>query len=384
VYLTSGYDGAPFGLLVRTLAQAGPFDLGFVNVRSQINVNPETAAVSVTTDPGPRAEALPTMLKGIPVDLKHLRVTVDRPDFEFNPTNCSAMKVTGTLQGAEGASASVSSPFELAGCNTLPFAPQLTAATSGHASKADGTSLIVKVSSKGLGQANIAKVDLQLPKQLPSRLATIQKACLASVFEANPAACDEGSLIGTATIHTPVLKNPLTGPAYLVSHGNAAFPDVEFVLQGEGIKLVLDGKTQIKHGITYSKFESAPDAPFTTFETVLPAGPHSALTANVTEQKHYDLCGENLHMPTTITAQNGAVIEQSTKIAVQGCTAVKASKTRKLTNAQKLANALKDCRLRYKRDARRRQQCEKRARHSYLGRAATRKRTTRIPGEPQR
>ena len=44
VYLTSGYDGAPFGLLVQTEAKAGPFDLGNVNVRSRINVDPQHRA----------------------------------------------------------------------------------------------------------------------------------------------------------------------------------------------------------------------------------------------------------------------------------------------------------------------------------------------------
>src|SRR5262249_11916005 len=113
--------------------------------------------------------------------------------------------------------------------------------------------------------------------------------------------------------------NPLSGPAYLVSHGGAAFPDVEFVLQGEGIVLILDGKTDIKNQITFSKFESVPDAPFTSFETVLPAGPHSALTANVPEKAKFSLCGTTLKMPTTITGQNGAVINQTTNIAVTGC-----------------------------------------------------------------
>ena len=126
-------------------------------------------------------------------------------------------------------------------------------------------------------------------------------------------------MIGQATIHTPVLSSPLTGPAYLVSHGGAAFPDVEFVLQGEGITLVLDGKTQIKNQITYSKFESAPDAPFTVFETVLPAGPHSALTTNLPEKAKFNLCSTSLSMPTEIVAQNGAVLKQTTKIALQGC-----------------------------------------------------------------
>jgi hypothetical protein len=371
VYLTSGYDGAPFGILVATEAKAGPFDLGMVYVRSRIDVNPETAAVTIATDPGPHGDVLPTRLRGIPVQLKQLNVTVDRSRFELNPTSCDPMSVAGTLDGDEGATVGVSSPFKAEGCGSLSFAPSLSASTSGLASKANGASFVVRVISQGLGVANIKKVDLQLPKQMPSRLSTIQKACVAAVFEVNPAACDEGSVIGFATIHTPVFTNPLSGPAYLVSHGGAAFPDVEFVLQGEGVKILLDGKTQIKSGITYSKFESAPDAPFTTFETVLPAGPHSALTANVAEKKHYDLCGEKLSMPTTIVAQDGAAIEQTTKIAVQGCKAVKAAKAKKLTRAQKLTNALKACRKQHKHSRKRRLACETQAHKRYAVKKGT-------------
>jgi hypothetical protein len=209
------------------------------------------------------------------------------------------------------------------------------------------------------GQANIAKTFLQLPIALPSRLSTIQQACLAATFEANPAGCDEGSNIGYAIAHTPVLKKPLTGPAYLVSHGNAAFPDVEFVLQGEGITLLLDGKTDIKNGITYSRFETVPDAPVNTFETVLPAGPHSALTANVPESEHFNLCNQSLLMPTEITGQNGAVIRQNTRIGLTGCVlAFKAKKT-------KLQLALEHCRKRYKHNKRKRLGCERAARKKY-------------------
>jgi hypothetical protein len=365
VYLTQGYDGAPFGLLVQTPAQAGPFNLGMVNVRSQITVNPNTAAVTVLTDPGARGEAIPTMLKGVPVQLKRLQVTIDRPEFQFNPTDCNPLPIQGTLSGAEGASAQVSTPFQVGGCASLPFKPKLTANTRGQASKANGANLDVKIESKGLGQANIAKVRLQLPKALPARLSTLQKACTEGAFNANPASCPEGSVIGHATVRTPVLKSPVTGPAYLVSHGNAAFPDVEFVLQGEGITLVLDGKTQIKKQITYSKFESAPDAPFTVFETTLPAGPHSVLTANLPEKDKFNLCATSLSMPTEIVAQNGALIRQNTKITKQGCRAVKASKSKHLTRKQKLARALKACRRQDKRSRARLNRCEHTARRRF-------------------
>ena len=186
VYLTTGYDGAPFGLLVRTQAAAGPFNLGYVDVRSRINVNQETAAVTVTTDPGPHGDGLPTILKGIPVQLKDLQVSVDRPDFEFNPTSCDPMSINGILTAAEGATAGVSSRFQVGGCASLPFHPALTAVAGGQGSKANGTSLDVKITSAGVGQANIAKVDLQLPLALSSRLATLQPGVYRSGVQREP------------------------------------------------------------------------------------------------------------------------------------------------------------------------------------------------------
>ncbi len=310
-------------------------------------------------------DALPTRLKGIPVQLKRLLVSVDREHFEFNPTNCDPKSITGSLSGSEGASASVSSDFQVGGCASLPFSPKLTAVAGGHGSKADGTSLNVTVTSAGVGQANIAKVDLQFPKALSSRLTTLQKACTEAVFNTNPASCDPDSVIGHATVHTPILKSPLTGPAYLVSHGGAAFPDVEFVLQGEGVEILLDGKTDIKEGITYSKFESAPDAPFTTFETELPSGPDSIFTANVPEKEDYSLCKASLEMPTRIVAQDGAVIEPSTKIVAQGCGEVKSSKVKKLSLAQRLKQALAQCRKRYRHSKSKRAKCERQAHAHY-------------------
>jgi hypothetical protein len=124
---------------------------------------------------------------------------------------------------------------------------------------------------------------LQLPLELPLETLDDPESLLGCDLRRQPRQLPEGSNIGMAIAHTPVLKSPLVGPAYLVSHGNAAFPDVEFVLQGEGVTIVLDGKTDIKNGITYSRFETLPDAPVSTFEAALPAGPHSALTIFVRE-----------------------------------------------------------------------------------------------------
>ncbi len=325
VYLTGSYRGAPFGLSIVVPAKAGPFNLGDEVVRAAISVDSHTAAIDVTSDP------LPQHKDGVPFRVKTVNVTIDRPNFMFNPTNCSQQAVTAKIagvlpDGATGTTVPVATPFAVTGCKNLPFKPSFKASTQAKTSKASGASLTVKVGS-GPGQANIGKTRIVFPKQLPARLTTLQKACPDTVFNANPSACPAASAIGTAVAHTRVLASPLTGPVYLVSHGGVAFPDAVIVLQGEGITLYLDGNTNIKKGITSSTFNSVPDAPITSFEVNLPEGPHSAFATNIPAKAKGSMCKQSLKMPTTLTGQNGAVLTQTTKIAVTGCMKKKAKKT---------------------------------------------------------
>jgi hypothetical protein len=322
VYLTGPYGGGPFGLSIVVPAVAGPFNLGNVVVRASIAINPHTAAITAVSGP------LPQIIDGVPTRLQTVNVTLNRPGFMFNPTNCDAQAVTATIVSAQGASTNVSTPFAAAACDRLPFHPDFSASTAGRTSKALGASLNVKIASAGIGQANIAKVDVEIPKALPTQLKTLNKACTEAQFDSNPAGCPPASNVAQVTVHTPLLNSPLMGPAYLVSHGGAAFPDVEMVLQGEGVELVIDGHTQIKQGITYSHFETVPDAPFTSFEFNSPQGELALFAANG------DLCDQKLVMPTTMTGQNGAVLKQNTPVEVEGCSnslSVISSKVKKKT-----------------------------------------------------
>ena len=326
IYLTGGYKGAPYGLSIVVPLHVGPFTLQTQIVRAKIEVNPITTQLTVTTD------LLPTIIDGIPADLRAIDAVIDKPGFMFNPTGCEPSSFSGTATSEQGATAPISSHFQMGSCRSLTFKPNFKVSTSGETSRKDGASLDARIlyptgalgDNQASSQSNVKMVKVDLPKQLPSRLTTLQKACPSATFEANPASCPEDSRVGNATAITPVLPVQLTGPAYFVSYGGAKFPELVVVLQGYGVTVYLHGETFIsKAGITSSTFRNVPDVPITSFELKLPEGPYSALAANG------NLCTTKLKMPTAFTGQNGAVLKRSMPIGVTGCAKHKAKKTKK-------------------------------------------------------
>ena len=313
---------SPFSIAAITSAKVGPFDLGTVVVHLPLFIDPETAAVSI---PAGAADQIPHIIKGIVIHVREIRVSIDRKDFSLNPTNCNQQTFAATVIGGGADPAdlldndpvTVNSPFRVTACQALQFKPTFSVSTSSKTSRADGASLTAKLTYPAVpagAQANISKVKVDLPRQLPSRLTTLQKACPSATFDANPAMCPAASVIGHAKAATPILPVPIEGPVYFVSHGGEAFPSLTMVLQGYGVRIDVTAATFInKAGITSSTFNAIPDQPVTSFEITLPAGPYSALAANG------DLCAASLVMPTEFVGQNGAEIRQETPIAVAGC-----------------------------------------------------------------
>lgn len=352
VYLTGPYEGAPFGLSIVTDAATGPLNLGQIVIRARIDINPQTAAMTIVSDP------LPQIALGVPLRIEGVTLDIDRPNFTFDPTNCNPLQITATIAGAQGASTNTSNPYSVGDCKSLIFKPSLKASTNAHTTYANGASLDMKLAfpkAQQGTQANLAQIKLTLPKQLASRLTTLQGACADAIFQTNPAACPTSSIVGIARAQTPTLSGELAGPVYLLAYGRHAFPSPLVVLQGDGVRLDLTGSTVIAGGGASSiAFEAIPDMPIGSFELYLPQGQHSVLGATtslcalsktatvkrkITEHVHGHTVHRtvrerkrvpaNLRMPSELVAQNGAIFHQNTKIEVSGCTKSKAATARR-------------------------------------------------------
>ncbi|MFL5872178.1 MAG: hypothetical protein ACJ75T_01710 [Solirubrobacterales bacterium] len=304
-YLAGPYKGAPYSLVVKVPAQAGPFDLGTVAVRNALNIDPTTAQVTAASDP------LPQILQGIPIAYRDVRVEVNRPNFTVNPTSCRQMAVTSVLTSATGQTATPSAPFSASGCGELGFKPSLKLAFKGKM-KRTGNPAVTAVLKAPPGQANIAKTTVVLPQSQFIDNSHINNPCTRVQFNAN--ACPAGSILGQATAYTPLLDQPLSGPVYFRSNGGERdLPDLVADLNGQ-IHVTLVGfidsvKTGPETSRVRTRFANVPDAPVSKFVLKLKGGKKGLI------ENSRDLCSFTPKATVQMTGQNGKPNNFAAKIA---------------------------------------------------------------------
>jgi hypothetical protein len=303
VYLAGPYRGAPLSMVFVTPALAGPFDLGIVVVRAALQVNPESTQITAVSDP------LPTILDGIPLDLRSVLVSLDRPDFILNPTSCRSTRVESTIAGAQGATASPSAPFQAAGCGELGFKPKLALQFSGAPTHRGGHPKLKAVVTTGKGDANIAGTVVTLPKTELLENAHIQTVCTRPQYAANQ--CPAKSIYGYARAWTPLLDKPLQGPVYLRSNGGERrLPDLVASLGGQ-IHVDLAGYIDSVDARIRTRFTTVPDAPVDKFELTMSGGKKGLLVNNT------ELCKTTPVANVKFSGQNGKthVVNSAVKVA---------------------------------------------------------------------
>jgi hypothetical protein len=293
-YLAGPYKGAPLSLALVTPALAGPLDLGNVVVRAALKVNPETAQVEAVSDP------IPTILSGIPLNLREVRVRLDRGQFTVNPTSCDPTAVEGTVGGSAGAVAAVSDRFQVGSCASLGLSPKLTLDLKG-ATRRGGFPKLRAVLTAKPGQANLRRVSVALPHSEFLAQSHIKTVCTRVQFSAG--ACPAGSVYGFARAFSPLLDQPLEGPVYLRSSSHK-LPDLVAALHGQ-IEIDLAGRIDSVKGGLRDTFEAIPDAPITRFELSMKGGRKGLL------ENSRNICAAGSGRATVeIDGQNGRTADQ--------------------------------------------------------------------------
>jgi hypothetical protein len=292
-YLAGPYKGAPLSLAIINPAVAGPFDLGVVVVRTALYVDPETAQGRAVSDP------LPSILQGIPLDIRSIAVKLDRSGgFTLNPTSCDPSTITGAATALTGQSAALTSPFQVGGCNALKFKPNLKISLKGGTKRHRFPALKAVLTYPKGNYANIASAQVTLPHSAFLEQGHIGTVCTRVQFAAN--VCPKASIYGKAKAITPLLDKPLEGPVYLRSSSHE-LPDLVAALDGQ-IDVDLVGRIDTgKGGGIRNTFEAVPDAPVSKFVLEMKGGKKGLLVNSE------DICRKPQRATVALAAQNGKV-----------------------------------------------------------------------------
>ncbi len=312
-YLAGPYEGAPFSLAIITPAAAGPFDLGTVVTRVALHVDESTAQIHAMSDP------LPTMLAGVPLDIREVSLDLDRPRFILNPTSCGEAQIAASVTGLGGGVAWSANRFAVAGCGGLAFRPRFRLWLSGAHGRGGRPSLRAIVTRPRGRSSNLRSISVTLPAGVEVAASRIGGPCTRAQFEAGASAgedCPAGSILGSARVWTSLLEAPERGTIYLRSAGpGRSLPDLVLALRGP-VPLQLVGRVDSVgrgHGAPRrlrARFLSLPDVPFSWFELRLRGGRRGLLEIGK------DLCAARERAAVVLAGQNGRTYAGEPRIAV--------------------------------------------------------------------
>jgi hypothetical protein len=306
VYLAGPYLSSPFSVVTEVPAQAGPFDLGTLVVRSGLGLESDSNRAVVKADP------LPRFFEGVALTYRRFHVVVDRPHFMLNPTDCSKLQVNSSVTSTQGVVAHPSSMFRVGGCGRLGFAPRLSLFLKGGTKRAEYPALTAVIRTRR-GDANIAMTSVALPHSEFLAQEHIATICTRKKFVVD--SCPKGSIYGTAKAWTPLLSKPLQGPVYLRS-SNHPLPDLVVALGGE-LDVNLVGRIDSTNGGIRTTFDQVPDAPVTKFILKMRGGTKSLLVNST------DLCAHTHRATVRMRAQNRRALKSRPLLESGGCQGAK-------------------------------------------------------------
>jgi hypothetical protein len=296
-YLAGPYKGAPVSVAVVIPAVLGPLDLGNVVLRNALRVDPDTAQITLESDP------LPTILHGILLNIREIRIGIDRPGLTHNPTSCEQLSISADVRGELAATAALTRPFRVAGCGSLPFGPKVRLALTGATGRNGHPAMTARL-TQSAGQANTASLSLTLPRSELLAQSHIRGVCTRAQFTAR--ACPARSVYGHAEAETPLTDQPLRGPVYLRASDHK-LPDLVLALRGpasQPVEIDLVARIDSVDGRIRNTFAALPDAPITRLVLKMRGG-RRGLLAN-----SRDLCARRFRAGARLIGHNDRRVDR--------------------------------------------------------------------------
>jgi hypothetical protein len=303
IYLAGPYKGAPISGVAVTPAVAGPFDLGTVVVRAPTYVNPITAQISLKSDD------FPHILKGIPLELRDARLSLDRSEFTLNPSSCDPMAISGEAVSLLGQSTPLYERFQVAGCRGLDFGPKLFLRLKGGTKRGAHPKLRAVLEASPGEEANMARASVALPRSEFLENAHIRTVCTRVQFAAKQ--CPAGAIYGHAKVITPLFDEPIVGPIYLRSSSHE-LPDMVVALHGPADKPVeveLSGRIDSVNGGIRTTFDLVPDQPVKRAIFYFNGGSRGLLVNS------RNVCKRTYYATAKFDGQNGKTFDSQPKLA---------------------------------------------------------------------